>query len=169
MKFKYDGIATLTEDTMHVNVVQKTNPFLDKSIDSLEDANVWVRQYLSNNFNAQPIFFELEIYENENIVESDLLVNKDYKLKLVESTGRLVGKYNMLLTSNNRSSLITFSFIDGEAETIIDFNETGVYELDINCEFLIGQERFFALVDISEKVISALHNKNKSDMILIVK
>ena len=151
MKFEYNNTCTLIDSSKHVHVVQKLNPFTMTEINSLEDAQVWTRQYLMNQFNAQAIFFKLEVYKNDELIEESLTTHEDYKIKLKETTGRLVGKYSMNIQNEDVSFELLFNFMDGEAESIVDFNNTGVYELDLSCEFFIGEDKFLPLINISDE------------------
>lgn len=148
MKFKYDTIARLKDESRYINVEQAINPFSMKSIENSDDAEQWMRQFLITELNAQPLFFELSIKEVDgSIIEGNLIKNKSYLFSIKESSNRLSGEYKTTITclENNEKQEVDLMFTDGEATLEYSFNTKGNYIFDLDNDFYIGQDKFIAI------------------------
>lgn len=144
MKFYFDTKACLVDRNRYINVEQMINPFSMTPIDNFEDAEKWMRQFLSFELNAQPLFFTLSVVESEG---NKLVKNKPYTFKIQESSGRLSGLYKSTISclNNNEKIDIELMFADGEATLDYAFYNPGNYEFDLDNDFYIGENRFIAI------------------------
>lgn len=154
MRFKYDSAAYLQDENKHINVEQLVNPFNMKNINNFEDAEKWMRQFLSFELNAQPLFFSLAIKNIENDMQAyELVKNKVYSFTITESSGRLSGEYQTTISclDNNEKIEVTLMFADGEATIEHSFDSKGNYRFDLDNDFYIGQDKFIAIINESDK------------------
>lgn len=153
MIFKFDTISYLKDKNRNINVEQLINPFNMKKIENYEDSEKWMRQFLCNELNAQPLFFSLSI---ENAESNNIVKNKEYIFNIKESSGRLSGSYKTTISCLENDDKIEVELImaDGEATIECSFNHTGTYQFDLSNDFYIGKDKFISIVDESTNVLS---------------
>lgn len=173
MKLKYNGSTVLLiDESKHIFVEQYINPFIMKKIETEEDAETWMREFLSNQLNAQPIFFTLAINDLEDDTEAVTLLNhKKYGFNLRETTGRLSGKYKTTISCLNNADKIEVDlvFADGEAILEYAFDSKGEYVFDLDNEFYIGQDKFISIVIENNNNEIELYSNNKRNLSFEIK
>lgn len=158
MKFLYDNTVARLYDNKYVNVIQAKNPYNNTDITNKEEALEWAKQYLLEVHDSNLIYFELELVTDNE--EELLITNKKYNLKLKETTGRLTGKYNITINSENETISKEAMFADGEASIDILFKYADIYEVMLEVPFYIGQDKYLTLIDESDVPVTISKHSN---------
>lgn len=150
MIFKYDSYGKLIDETRIINVEQNINPFTMKKILTIEDAYNWMRDFLSFELNAQPLFFNVSITDDETgEYIKELIQDKKYTFSIKESFGKLTGKYIISIKNNgtNQKINIKVSFFDGQCKFDYSFNSIGEYTILLDNDFFIGTNKYISIVN----------------------
>lgn len=161
MEFKYDYSAKLIDKSRNIRIEQTINPFTMQRINSMEDADAWMRTFLYMQLNALPLFFNIKIINKmTNEVVTNLNENTNYVFVISETFGKLTGKYNITITDLKKDEPIelTIQFIDGEARFEYSFNSKGKYVINLDNDFLIGKDKYVSIVTDIEAISFTVNN-----------
>lgn len=168
MNIEYKNQSIIIKDKLrNINVVQSIDPYTSGQLDTFEKGMSYIEKYIKNIIDSNIIYFQLDIYKDEDKVEI-LKTNENYNIRLKEGTGKLVGNYNIKIIQQEEVKIVNFDFIDGEAAAIVDFHNSGIYELDIDCDFYIGKEKYISIVVLEDDISNYKINNNYYNKMLVI-
>lgn len=159
MKLEYNlGCAHLFDDN-DINVEQYINPYINEPIKSKEDALLWAKQYLAYSHDSMILYFNLECKNNN---EMTFYTDIEYDFVVSETTGALNGEYDLKIKNGDIVKSRTIKFTQGEALIPLTFKSNGHYELVLDNEFIIDEQKYLALIDVSESDLEVASIDNLS-------
>lgn len=157
MNFVYDGYTARLFDNKYVNIVQDNNPYINTVISNKPEAEIWLRQCLSHIYDAMPLY--MKILSNDD----KFITGETYRLFIKESTGNLTGSYSIIFNGKSNKIEHEAIFVDGEAIIEIKFKNSDVYEIDLDNEFFIGNQKYIYIIDNSNDSIEAIENNGDNE------
>ena len=157
MNFVYDGYTARLFDNKYVNIVQDNNPYINAVISNKSEAESWLRQCLSYIYDAMPLY--MKILSNDD----KFITGETYRLLIKESTGNLTGSYSIVFNGKNNKIEHEAIFVDGEAIIEIKFKNSDVYEIDLDNEFFLGDQKYIYILDNSNDSIKAIENNEDNE------
>lgn len=163
MKIKYENGSVSMYDNKHVNVYQTMNPHHNNaSIDNEDKAIRWAKEHLMIMFEARPIYFNIEC-------DGEVTVGEECEIKITESTSKLTGEYHIAFKEGDNTIKLPVVFADGEATVKTTFYKEGVYHIDLDQEYMIGQDKYMMLINETERAEARNSENEKFNIVVTAK